>query len=58
MCGIPKKDKMTFYKDGDDTLGNMIKRICKKAELNCEECSLPMHKHIRLYYHKDGYVEI
>ena len=59
MCGCPKKEKMTFYqKDQDETLGNMLKKLCKTASLACEHCKEPMFKHFVQYYHKDGCVEI
>ena len=58
MCGCPTKEKMTFYKENDDTLGNMLRKLCLKATSACEFCKEPMFKHFIQYYHKDGCVEI
>ena len=59
MCGCPKKEKMTFYaKETDETIGNMLKKMCKNASSVCDHCKEPMFKHFTQYYHKDGCVEI
>ena len=55
---------MTFYKetearsDNDITLGKFLKKLCKKAPSSCQFCKEPMFKHLILYYHRDGYVEV
>jgi hypothetical protein len=64
MCGGPKKEKLTFYKvsddrkDNDKTLGIFLKKLCMKSSCICDQCKEPMFKHLILYYHRDGYVEI
>ena len=46
MCGCPKKEKMEFYSRKDDeTIGNMLKKLCKDATVGCENCKEPMYKH-------------
>lgn len=58
MCGCPMKEKMTFYKEGDETLGNYLKKLCRKATSLCEFCKEPLYKHFSQLYHKDGCIEI
>ena len=46
MCGCPKKEKMQFYqKTNDETLGNMLRKLCKHANNPCEYCKEPMYRH-------------
>ena len=59
MCGGPTKELFGFYEEGkDETLGTMLKRLCKMANNICDHCKEPMHKHYIDYYHKCGRIEI
>ena len=59
MCGAPTKELVGFYEEGkDETLGTMLKRLCKMANNICDHCTEPMHKHYIDYYHKCGRIEI
>ncbi|KAL6598857.1 hypothetical protein U3516DRAFT_494793, partial [Neocallimastix sp. 'constans'] len=57
-CELIKIVKRTYYSSSDQTLGQYLEDLCKKAEEACTICLKPLSQHTRTFIHGNGKVTI